>query len=218
MTGFMRTLGIAAAVFAAVSAMGAGRGWTDVPADDAIWRVKQRCPINTLYVVLRLYGKDVSYQEVLEQLPVGREGSSLTDMRDFAARHGLPARVQKLTPEKLAQVRFPVIAHLEEENTSGHFVVLLQLGKNSEGFPALEYIDGTTGMTGLMDALAFRRQWTGFVLSFGEEPRGVGWLLPAAVVLGGLLVALTLIRVRLDRAGMGRKQGRLPGLATTISQ
>jgi ABC-type bacteriocin/lantibiotic exporter with double-glycine peptidase domain len=189
-----------------------GRGASAPEADEPVWRTLQRCPANTLYVTLRLYGKEVSYQEIEGALPIGREGGSLADMRKLAARHGLPAQVRKLTPEQLAQVRFPAIAHLEDaEGPAGHFIVLLELGKlNTNGTPMIEYIDGTTGMTALMDWGEFRKRWTGFVLTFEPETAGWGWRLPTAVFLGALLVALTLVRLRLGRDRTGRKGNRVP--------
>lgn len=197
----------AVALLAVLAASGAGLRSEDPTANDAVWRISQRCPVNTLFVVLRLYGKDISYQEILEQLPVDREGTSLVDMRNFAARHGLAGRVRKLTPEQLAHVRFPIIAHLEDElATSGHFVVLLEVGTNDDGFQMVECIDGTTGMTAPMDMTTFRKRWTGFVLSFDPEPERMRWLLPTAMAsLGGLLVGLTLIRIRLNRSGTARR-------------
>jgi Peptidase C39 family len=221
MTGHRFRRGLAAALLATLAASFVGRSGADTAPSDSAWRIQQRCPVNTLYVVLRLYCKDVSYQEILEQLPIDREGSSLADMRDFAARRGLPGRVLKLPPEKLSQVRFPVIAHLEgdhfegEAATYGHFIVLLQVGQNEEGFSKVEYIDGTTGMTAFMSAVEFRQRWTGFVLAFDPQSAGTGLLLPAAMSLGGLLVALTLI-MRLGRGGTGRKDGRVLETGTSV--
>jgi Peptidase C39 family len=218
MTEFLRRFGAVVALFVSVMASGVGRGSEQEAANDTIWRSLERCPVNTLFVVLRLHGKDVSYAEIRDQLPVGQGGSSLADMRDFAVRHGLPARVLKPTPARLAQMRMPVIAHVEEERTAGHYVVLLQIGTTADSQQMVEYIDGTTGLIGHMDWTTFKKQWTGFVLTFDTEPGRTDWLLLAAVHLGVLLVALILIRIRLDRTRKGREGGRVSELATSAAR
>jgi hypothetical protein len=144
-----------------------------------VWRTIYKCPINSMYILLRLYERPVRYEELEARLPVGQGGSNLTALRDCAAAYGLRTRVVKATPETLARSPLPAIAHCDEERTTGHYVVVLGI----TGQDNVHIIDGTTAVVSTQSLSDFRKIWSGYLLVADKRPWW-GALFPVALGLG----------------------------------
>ncbi len=83
------------------------------------WQEEKCCGANVLYLFLRLHGVAASHAELLREVPVGENGTSLEDLRRIARQHGLEVEVVRATPKSLSSVRFPAIAHEEVERGRG---------------------------------------------------------------------------------------------------
>lgn len=156
-------------------------------SDPEIWRATNRCSINSLYLILRLYDIDVTYEEVESRLPIDEAGSSLAEMRECATSFGLNATILKASPESLVQCPFPCIAHEEMDRTiTGHYVVVVEAQPQM-----VEVIDGSSVITKRLRMPEFKKDWTGYVLVFEKRP---WWtvLYPVAMVLGIASIGLTM--------------------------
>jgi hypothetical protein len=151
-----------------------------------LWRFGNKCAVNSLYLLLRLRGKPVTYPEVEAVLPVTANGTNLADVRRCAEGLGLRCRVIKTTPEALYRCPLPAIAHTEEQKaTTGHYVVITAVGLDG-----IEAIDGTSAAINLTPMGSFRKAWTGYLLVTEDEAPLWRKLSPAAIASGGLALAL----------------------------
>ncbi|MEV0388665.1 cysteine peptidase family C39 domain-containing protein [Nonomuraea sp. NPDC050643] len=78
------------------------------------------CGAACLVMVLCHHGHRTSLLQVSERLQVGRDGLSAKAIVDGAREHGLKARAFSLSPEDLARVPLPAVAHWEFD----HFLVV----------------------------------------------------------------------------------------------
>jgi|SRR5579884_1899834 len=147
--------------------------------DKRLWRNVESCGINSAYVLLALSGRPVRYSEIAARLPVARDGVSLGDMKACLASFGLPAVVQRATPESLRQVPLPAIAHCEEEKAAtGHYVVITAVTADH-----VEMIDGTNGNMVFFPMSDFQKNWSGYLL-VTEKPEPSRLFFRVAVVAG----------------------------------
>jgi hypothetical protein len=153
--------------------------------NDLVWRTARACPINSLYIFLRLHDVDASYSQIAQELPLTKEGSSLINLRDYAARCGIAARVIRSSPELLSVQNLPVIAHLEEStSTSGHYIIVTGATSN-----VVEYIDGTTATIDTMPMSSFAKFWTGYLLISNRPTSQLDRFRPLLLMLSGVFVA-----------------------------
>src|ERR1700722_4919154 len=92
------------------------------------WREPGDCGPVALYLLMRLSGRDVSLDEVKRAVPWdSKRGCSLADLVRGAQRLGYAAEVRFVSPEKLQQLRYPVIAHGYGtlESGTGHFTLIV---------------------------------------------------------------------------------------------
>jgi hypothetical protein len=133
----------------------------------AEWQRNNLCGLNSVYLMLRLLNRRVSYATFLAEVePVNEAGLSLAEMRDLAERLGLPCEVVRGSPSALDRISPPAVFHLGEEGPAGHFVVFYAERPTRTG-PVREFTDGTTGLYwDLTDEnLAWlTRNWSGYVL------------------------------------------------------
>jgi predicted double-glycine peptidase len=101
------------------------------------WRDPMNCGVLAVYALLRAHRiTDVSYEQVTREIPLTKTGSNLADMQSAAARFDLNYQTVRCTPEHLAKLRDPFIAHVRfraDDHVAGaaggdHFVVVLQSG------------------------------------------------------------------------------------------
>jgi hypothetical protein len=156
------------------------------------WRVRNRCGVNSTYVILRLLGKTVEYDDVMSALPIGSSGTSMADMRRYLNEKEVPAAVIRATPETLADVRFPVIAMMEEDaSKGGHFVVLFGMTDT-----AFHVIDGTGGAVDVVAYEQFVRRWNGFLIAVDAPRSGFSWLWISMMLMGVATIAHGVYRRR----------------------
>lgn len=164
---------------------------SDPPPSPLIWRTVNRCPINSLYIVLRMHGRPVDYRQLEQDIPISERGSSLVHLRDSANRYGLNALIVRETPNELPHYDLPVIAHWEEEKEStGHYVVVTAATDTW-----VEYIDGGTAMINVMPMNEFSKRWTGYAVVF---QRRTSWhaVFLSCVGLGVLVILFGILDLR----------------------
>lgn len=154
--------------------------------DAKIWRtMANKCGINTIFLMMRLNHKAVSYEGLERGVPVSTEGTSLADMRRYMMSLGLATRIVKTTPEKLGRYALPAIAHLEEElGSTGHYVIITGLGPDW-----VELIDGTSAFLVMQSMSKFQKRWTGYLLVV-DTPSRWAWAFPATAALGGIMTVV----------------------------
>jgi hypothetical protein len=119
------------------------------------------CGAAALRMILAAHGIDRSVKDLLHQLRMRDEGTSLLDLRLAAAQAGVPARSWVLTESQLQHLPMPAIAFVG----GNHFVVLRRLLDPR----TLEVDDPAIGRLRWPIA-AFCRYWKGETLVFSS-----GW-------------------------------------------
>jgi hypothetical protein len=146
------------------------------------------CGPNVLYMLLNLQGRRVSFQQVVRELGSDNKITSMLELREAAARLGLPSRIRRCSLEDLDRCSLPCIAHtrsdyIQRDNQSGHYIVVLKVDMN-----IVEFIDGTCGNVVRTRRTKISDIWTGYVL----EPRlaNEAWVQLITLNGGGLLAVL----------------------------
>jgi ABC-type bacteriocin/lantibiotic exporter with double-glycine peptidase domain len=128
-------------------------------AGPAVVTDERRCGVNAIFALLRVSRVDVSYGDVLDAVPVEDLGSSLESMRAVAQERGLECDVVRATPDQLASIPLPFIAHFDYGGQSGHYVVLIQRYGDRWVF-----IDGASGLEYSMYHGDLINRWSGVLL------------------------------------------------------
>jgi len=92
------------------------------------WLERNACGPNSLFVLLKLLGKDVTLGEVKELVKCDPVlGCTMADMSDAANALGVPSDVRFIRPTELAAVPVPYILHGTSglKAKTGHFVVVV---------------------------------------------------------------------------------------------
>jgi hypothetical protein len=146
------------------------------------------CGPNVLYMLLKLQGRPVTFQQVAQELGSDNKLTSLIELREAAARLGLPTRIRRCTLEDLDRCTLPCIAHarsgyVQRQNSSGHYLVVLKADRER-----IQVVDGTSGEVYRVPRSKLAGIWTGYVL----EPRSVQQDWTEVITLNGvgLLVVL----------------------------
>lgn len=172
--------------------------WAETPVDipAAIREQAMKCGPNSLYVLLRLNGVQVSFDDVSRLLPIGAAGTNLRQMRDAAEKLGLDCEVRRLSTSELEALSVAVVAHCRSAqigSQTGHFVVVLP-GTGQ----VIEEIDGQSGRRRSVSRHYFKTVWTGYALvpnpTKNELLQFVVTLFFAAI-LGGCLIGVVLRRL-----------------------
>src|SRR5262245_20047799 len=101
-----------------------------IPMDDGQngkhWRSERCCGVSCCFLLLRMTGHAVCYDDVLAHVPIDQDrGSNLYDMKKGCGELGLDARVMRLTPREFETADWPAVALLHQPNSTGHYVVVL---------------------------------------------------------------------------------------------
>ncbi len=127
------------------------------------------CGRNCLYMLLRLYGRQVSYDEVAASLYIGPMGSNVLEMRDVAARYGLALQIYKSSIERFTGLGHPVIALMDRTthngSVHGHFVIVLGYERDKVWF-----LDGISPARYWYRRSEFERNWSGTFLEPVDQP------------------------------------------------
>jgi ATP-binding cassette, subfamily C, bacteriocin exporter len=151
-----------------------------------MWRVIENAPINCLYFLLRWDGKDVTYAELAESIPISDKGLSIVALREQANSFGLNTQVIRARPESLKRCRLPCIAHFEEERgITGSYVVVVEVTATQ-----VRFIEGGAAISRMETMSDFRKKWSGFLLVL-EPDRNWSPLYLVAGIMGIVSVGLT---------------------------
>lgn len=159
-----------------------------------LWRIENRCGINSLYVFIHLIGKPISYDEILRNVPVRESGTSLAELKSFLSERKIACAIIRCTPDNLRRQPLPAIAYTSAGAERGHFSVIASVDGRT-----LRLVDGTAGSVSSVAIEQFLKSWEGYLLVPVEE-RGLASLLWAAVsILGIVLVAQSIVGPLLAR-------------------
>jgi hypothetical protein len=176
-----------------------------VDSSEVVWRSQRMCGVNCLYALLKAYGiRDVSYQDLTDEVMATQADTSLTDIKRAAARRGLRCAIGKTDRSGLSAAAKPVVAHCEQVDPvgvqSGHFVLVV--GTDDDG---VHFLDGTTAQLGEFPWHEFQRRWSGYIVYADAGPVWPPWaVLVASLPLG--LVAGVLV----DKIALRRRARRSP--------
>lgn len=102
------------------------------------------CGPNSLYMFLKMCGREVSYERVAALCGAGKRATAILELRDAASRLGLGTRIRRINDATLAHCRFPIIAHARHQigerrvGQIGHYVLVVSVDETS-----VSLIDGT---------------------------------------------------------------------------
>ncbi len=191
------------------------------------------CGAACLAMVLCHHGHRTTLHQVSERLQVGRDGLSAKAVVEGAREHGLKARAFSLTPEDLARVPLPAVAHWEFD----HFVVverwspervdLVDPGRGRRRLTPREFGAGFTGVLLVFEpgegfrrgtssmASAWRRE---FVRTLFRRRRGLlAQVIAASLLLQLLGLALPLFsQLLIDEVVPSRGADLLPLLGGAV--
>jgi len=168
------------------------------------WRKTQRCGLNCLYVLLRIHGVEVSYQELADETVVGDQGSTFAELSRVARRHGFDLTPMRATWESIDDWPLPAVIHLESQNLDRHYVLLLR--REGEEFVIFDCTDGEVSRWGEGE---IRDKWSGYVLLHnppGRWQRLLSWTPYAWLVCGGCMLGAGALRW-----SRNARAGRQPG-------
>lgn len=93
---------------------------------------KLSCGPRCVHFLLQVYHRDVPYEDVLRDCSPGANGTSLKQLQDCLKSHGLHVLpLSGSAYEAARQLRRPMIARLQSESGSGHFVVIVNWDEES---------------------------------------------------------------------------------------
>lgn len=192
--------GLALAAILAGDARGAGDP-PDPSSAELAWRQSKRCGANCAYVLLRSHGIGVAYDQLVDEIAIGDEGTTLAELSRVCRAHGINLLPMRATLESVRDWSLPAILHLERQNFERHYVLLLRV--EGEEYTIL---DCTTGQMSNWGEGEFRDKWSGYVGLLAADGRaGMPSWLPYAWLAAGAVVFGIALR--------GRQRLRVPGAA-----
>jgi len=136
-------------------------GSAPVANADMDWRSLNRCGPNSLYVLLRMSGRSVVYDTLLEKMRLTDRGASVADIVRTAREYGLGLTPLKAPASALDTLPLPAIAHLNIPGEDrGHYLLVLAQKKNGD----IAVIECTEGNITIMPRGTFLDRWSGVIL------------------------------------------------------
>ena len=174
-----------------------------------------RCGENCLYLLARMHGHSISYEQLVDDLAEvrksGDKSTSLSELCQVGERLGFPCVARRCSMDDFERIRLPVIAHYRRDpdpsapdTNEGHFVVVV--AKDDRGFLL---IDGTTTMTHRRTDDEFKSAWTGYVLAAREKKTFMGF---GVTELGVMVVFWAGVCWLIGRHNVSRKACVSPGV------
>jgi Peptidase C39 family len=161
------------------------------------WNRGYYCGPNTLYILLRLLGNDVSFAELTSAIAVDQQrGCSLQDLKLAANTHGMLMDVRYVSPTELEGTDPPFIIHLVHSETqaqTGHFAVVYGFDPRERVYSV---IDGTAGILGTWDTGTVYRSYSGYILYPIGKRENVIARYSSAATAGALVVVLCALAMR----------------------
>jgi hypothetical protein len=127
-------------------------------------RAGRECGLDSLFVLLRLTGHDVTYDQTRAAVPIGPMGSSLLELQQAASRLGAKTTLSRCSMAELMHRPKPVIAYLKRaagpEAGVGHFVVVVSADETG-----VEIADSAVATFLKYNPSHFEEEWSGHILS-----------------------------------------------------
>ena len=123
---------------------------------------ERTCGRRSLFVLLRLVGCELRYDDLLGVVPVNASGSSMADLVEGAKPWGCRLEPKHGEMSSLLTANLPLIAHIwvdREQRSIGHYVVVVR-----RDAARIHYIDASVGRAFSSTIRQFSDSWSGYVL------------------------------------------------------
>jgi ATP-binding cassette, subfamily B, bacterial CvaB/MchF/RaxB len=117
------------------------------------------CGPNSLFLVLSSTGYCHDYDQLCEQFNLTAEGVTVTQILKVAQGYGCHLQAYQMNFDDLQRVNTPAILHFKPVGGMGHFVVMLDVNKDT-----VLTIDPTTGKTTQLSRGSLQDVWSGVVI------------------------------------------------------
>ncbi len=128
------------------------------------WREAQSCGVACGYLLARLVGREITYDEAVGVIPIERGGTSLLGLQKGLEVLGVSTTVLKAKPRDLDHLATPMIAHVlprhESGNSVGHFLLVLKIDERSVRYIEPNYAASIE----TVPRNQFVRGWSGYVI------------------------------------------------------
>jgi hypothetical protein len=147
-------------------------------------RAGRECGLDSLFVLLRLTGFDVTFDQTRAAVPIGPMGTTLLELQQAASRLGAKTTLSRCSMAQLMDMPKPVIAYLPKRagGPVGHFVVVVTADKTG-----VEVVDGDIAAILRYSPSHFEAEWSGHLLAPAPPQtwaRPLTWAAVAGVWLG----------------------------------
>ncbi len=128
------------------------------------WREAQSCGVACGYMLARLLGSEITYDDAVAAIPIEKGGSSLLGLQEGLAALGVSATVLRAKPRDLDHFATPLIAHVlprrETSNSVGHFLLVLRIDERSVRYIEPNYAASIE----TVPRSQFVRCWSGYLI------------------------------------------------------
>jgi hypothetical protein len=137
---------------------------TAAHSSELAWRQAVNCGPASLYVLLSLKNRDVSFTKLCSNTKLSSNGCTLIELQRVARSEGATLAALRCSLDD-ALSQSPVIAHLEGPSMSGHYVVLLG-GDNASVY----IVDPTHAEVTPLSKRTFLSVYSGTCLVYQDPP------------------------------------------------
>jgi hypothetical protein len=154
------------------------------------WREGQSCGVACGYLLARLLGREISYEDAVKAIPIHSGGTSLERLKKGLAQLGVEASVVRAKPGDIDSLRMPVIVHTlsrqEGSGQMGHFLLVLDISDHFVRYIEPNYAASIEKVT----RNEFVRCWTGYLIMPKYRTSRAEWGIDAilSVILGATVV------------------------------
>lgn len=130
---------------------------------------RQTCGLESLYLCMRIAGKDVDLQFLKKQFGSGIEGASAKDLISLASQYDVVFTPIKTDINMLLRLNSPAILHVN----GNHFIVFLQYDSGR-----LVFFDNEIGHFDITpERFKKRYAWSGNAFVLGHVPSNLTWII-----------------------------------------
>jgi ABC-type bacteriocin/lantibiotic exporter with double-glycine peptidase domain len=157
------------------------------PKQDAVM-----CGPNSIYILLALYGKQISFDNPFWSHPLHESGMSLQEVAETCASFGLPVDIRKCDLAELCEnLQGPVIIYSKSWTLGQerHYAVILRAQGNE-----IDVMDSTTGSYFKSNLDGLGRFYLGYVIVPRVAEEGFPFVLWIAAPIFWLMIAFGILR------------------------
>jgi predicted double-glycine peptidase len=129
------------------------------------WREAQSCGVACGYMLARLLGRDLDYEDAVKAIPIEDGGTSLSGLKEGLEAMGVSTTIWRAKPKDIDRMTMPVIAHMlprrEASNSVGHFLLVLQIDDRSVRYVEPNYAASIE----TVPRNQFLRGWSGYLVA-----------------------------------------------------